>query len=134
MTKKEWYQHNNIAVKLRDGLENVVNGQGLPYVFAGLDSGKCTVEIVYNGETCVFYNKNPAPVTLIVPPVINDKPTFHEVVGVVEDTEVYNTEFEPKKEPATKGKRIKKVTPEPSPGDQPAEDPVFVGGGIKKEW
>jgi hypothetical protein len=108
---KEWYQHNNLAVKLRDALENVINGQGLPYVFADLEKGSCVVEVIYNGETCTFYNKNPPPkaskVVTPLPSFLNDD--NKEAIGksIVEDNEVYNTEFTPPVE--DKPKRTRKT-------------------------
>lgn len=80
MTNKDWYVHNNIGVKLQDALSNVIVGQGLPYVFDGLDSrGCCVVEVLYNGETCSFYNKNP--------PLNDAKTLLPEIsVGEAQDT------------------------------------------------
>lgn len=52
---KEWFQHNGIAEKLKQGLENVIVGQGLHIIFDGLEDGVATVDVIYNGETCVFY-------------------------------------------------------------------------------
>jgi hypothetical protein len=56
---KEWYQHNDVSNKLKQALEMVIVGQALDITFAGLDSGKCTVDVIYNGETITFLNKNP---------------------------------------------------------------------------
>jgi hypothetical protein len=102
---KIWYQHNNLAVKLRDALEAVINGQGLPIVFADLEKGSCTVEVVYNGETCTFYNKNPTPITQKVVIVQND--IIHPIAAV-EDNEVYNEEFSPAMAALTKTKYPRK--------------------------
>ena len=75
----EWYQHNNMAVKLRNALDAVIDGHGLPYIFKGLDTGKCSVEITYNGETCTFCAKNPTlneakpvPSEMVIKPVIEE--------------------------------------------------------------
>jgi hypothetical protein len=56
---KDWFQHHDIAVKLKQALENVIVGQGLHIVFDGLQDGVSTVEVTFNGEVCTFYNKNP---------------------------------------------------------------------------
>jgi hypothetical protein len=108
----EWYQHNNMAVKLRDALETVINGHGLPYIFKGLDTGKCSVEVIYNGETCTFVGKNPT---------LNDTKTpTHIVEEKAEDTENYNIEFEPPKEKRRRKSKIEAV--------------VLVGDGVKAEF
>lgn len=63
---KEWFQHYNIAVKLRNALDDVVVGQALDTVFAGLETGECTVKVTYNGETAAFLSvPKPEPVILV---------------------------------------------------------------------
>lgn len=54
-----WFQHNNVANKLKQALEGVIVGQGLHIIFDGLEKGKCLVEVTYDGETCGLFNKNP---------------------------------------------------------------------------
>jgi hypothetical protein len=79
---KEWFQHNNLPNKLKAGLEDAINGQGLHIIFDGLQNGLAVVEVVYNGETCVFYNKNPPFIAPIMPLVETE----------AEDTMQYNEE------------------------------------------
>ena len=74
---KEWFQHNNIAVKIRQALEDVFVGQAVHLTFDGLQDGSCLIEILYNGETCTFINRNPP----------------RAVIPIVEDTVEYKMEF-----------------------------------------
>lgn len=68
---KEWFQHHDIANKLKQALENVIVGQGLHIVFDGLQDGEALITVSYNGETCTFYSKTPpskAEKTCIIEP------------------------------------------------------------------
>jgi hypothetical protein len=56
---KIWFQHNNLANKLRSALEAVINGQALHLTFSGLEDGECTVKVCHNGETCTFLAVSP---------------------------------------------------------------------------
>jgi hypothetical protein len=56
---EQWFQSHDVVNKLRQAMESIVVGQALHIVFDGLQDGKCTVEVVYNGETIDFLNKTP---------------------------------------------------------------------------
>jgi hypothetical protein len=59
MLNKEWFQNHDVNNKLRVALETLANNQMLAVVFDGLQDGKATVEVFYNGESVSFVNVSP---------------------------------------------------------------------------
>ena len=52
-----WFMENDIPEKMRVALENMKVGRGFGIVFDGLQDGKCTVDVVYDGVNVHFLSK-----------------------------------------------------------------------------
>jgi hypothetical protein len=115
----EWYQHNDIANKLRAALEAVIDGHGLAAIFDGLAEGKATVSVSYNGETCVFYRETPTLNKLKVA-----TPETPLIVPVAEAQDTAELDEDPQIVAVPKRTRKPKI----------ATETVPVGDGVKAEF
>jgi len=119
MNNPQWYQHNDIANKLRAALEVVIDGHGLPVVFDGLADGKAVVSVSFNGETCVFYRETP---TLNNVKVATPENTVSVSVAEAQDTG--DLDEDPQIVAVSKRGRKPKI----------AVESVPVGDGVKAEF
>lgn len=75
-----FFDKYNVAAKLKNAIEDLRVGRGLHKAFRGLETGVCTVDVVYNGETITFVNK-----------MLEEKPVEPEVPVETETTELPET-------------------------------------------